>query len=55
MKDIIKKLTITRLEIRHRMEGRYLLELNEPGTSAKSILTLTVEDMIRFGLDPSAR
>jgi hypothetical protein len=54
MKDIIKQFTITRLEIRHRMEGRYLLELTEPGTwpDAKSSLTLTAEDMIRFGLDP---
>ncbi|MFQ6042515.1 MAG: hypothetical protein ACE5PV_16800, partial [Candidatus Poribacteria bacterium] len=54
MRDIIKKLTITRLEMRHRMEGRYMLELCEPGswTEAVSTLTLTVEDMIRFGLDP---
>jgi len=52
MRDIIKQLTITRLEIRHRMEEKYLLELNELGTRAKSTLSLTVEDMIRFGLDP---
>ena len=55
MRDITKQLTIARLEIRHQMEGRYLLELTEPGTwpEAESTLTLTAEDMIRFGLDPS--
>lgn len=54
MKAITKQLTITRLEMRHRMEGRYLLKLTQPGAwpGAESSLTLTEEDMIRFGLDP---
>ena len=54
MKAITKPLTITRLEIRHRMGGMYLLELGEPGTwlEANSTLTLTTADMIRFDLDP---
>ena len=55
MKAITKQLTVRRLEMRHRMEGKYLLGLTEPGTwpEAESTLTLTAEDMIRFGLDPS--
>jgi hypothetical protein len=55
MKDIVKYLTITRLEIRHRMESRYLLELAEPGAwpGTGSTMNLTAEDMIRFGLDPT--
>jgi hypothetical protein len=54
MRDIIKHLTVNSLEMRHRMEGKYQLGLIEPGTwlEAKSTLTLTAEDMIRFSLDP---
>jgi len=54
VRDIVKKLTVSRLEIRHRMEGKYQLELTEPNSwrEARSHLSLTVEDMIRFGLDP---
>ncbi|OGO41460.1 MAG: hypothetical protein A2Z04_06890 [Chloroflexi bacterium RBG_16_57_9] len=54
MKDITKQLTITRLAIHHRMEGKYQIELMEPRTwhEARSTVTLTAEDMIRFGLDP---
>jgi hypothetical protein len=41
--------------MRHRMEGKYQLGLIEPGMwlEAESALTLTAEDVIRFGLDPS--
>ena len=55
MRDIIKHLTVNCLEMRYRMEGKYQLGLIEPGTwpEAESTLTLTAEDMIRFGLDPS--
>lgn len=54
MKDITKRLTITQLEIRSHLEGRYLLGLTEPGMwpAAESTLTMTEEDMARFGLDP---
>lgn len=57
MRDIPKRLTITRLEIHQRAEGRYLLGLTGPGMWPKveSTLTLTTEDMIRFGLDPGER
>lgn len=55
MKDIVKHLTVNRLEMRYRMEGKYLLGLGEPGTwhATESTLTLTAEDMIRFYLDPN--
>ncbi len=55
MQDIVKRLTIAHLEVRHHTESRYLLELAEPGTwpKIKSTLNLTAEDMIRFGLDPN--
>lgn len=54
MRDITRQLTITRLEIRHRMESRYLLELAETVAwpEVKSTLEMTEGDMIRFGLDP---
>lgn len=54
MRDIIKHLTVNCLEMRHRMKGKYQLGLIMPGTwsEAESTLTLTAEDMIRFGLDP---
>ncbi|MCR4404986.1 MAG: hypothetical protein NUW06_06935 [Candidatus Acetothermia bacterium] len=55
MRDISKRLTIARLEVRHRMEGKYQLGLVELGIwpEVESTLTLTEHDMIRFGLDPS--
>jgi len=51
---IVRNLTLTKLEIRHRFEGKYVLTLSEPSTwpEAESTLTLRVEDAIRFGLDP---
>lgn len=55
MMKIIRNLTVTKLEIRHRFEGKYVLTLSEPSTwpEAESTLTLRVEDAIRFGLDPA--
>lgn len=54
MKKIIKPLTVTRLEMLHRAQGKYRLTLTEPGTGGEteSVLTLTAHDMVRFGLDP---
>lgn len=54
MKPITKHLTVTSLEIHDRMEGRYALALWDRATSSDeaSRLTLTAQDMIRFGLDP---
>jgi hypothetical protein len=54
MKTIIKPLTVTRLEMVHRAEGKYRLTLTQPGTwgATESVLTLTAHDMVRFGLDP---
>lgn len=51
MRDIVKRLTVARLEIRHRMEGRYQLGLVEPGIwpQAESSLTLTGYDPLRPG------
>lgn len=52
---IIKKLTISRLQIRHRFEGRYQIGLSDPSdlNHSESSLTLTAEDMSGFSLDPS--
>src|SRR5438132_1941120 len=52
---IIKQLTVTGLQMVHRVEGKYQLTLSEPRTwdKAESVLTLTAQDMGRFGLDPS--
>jgi len=52
---IIKRLTISRLQIRHRFEGRYEIALSDPSDlpHAESSLTLTAEDMSAFSLDPS--
>jgi hypothetical protein len=54
MKKLIKPLTVTRLEMVHRAEGKYRLTLTEPRTwgATESVLTLTAHDMVRFGLDP---
>jgi hypothetical protein len=54
MRDITKSLTVSRLEMRHRFEGKYTLILSDPSAwpEAESTLTLTAEDTIRFGLDP---
>lgn len=54
MKKITKQLTVSRLEMRHRMEGKYEIGLSQPEAwpEAESTLTLTAQDMIRFGLDP---
>jgi hypothetical protein len=54
MKKITKQLTVSRLEMRHCMEGKYELGLRQPGawSEAESTLTLTAQDMIRLGLDP---
>jgi hypothetical protein len=51
---IIKKLTVTELQILHRAEGKYQLTLREPRTwdKTESVLTLTAQDMVRFGLEP---
>jgi hypothetical protein len=52
---IIKKLTISRLQIRHRFEGRYQIGLSDPSdlNHSESSLTLTAEGMSEFSLDPS--
>lgn len=52
---ITRNLTVTKLEIRHRFEGKYALTLSQPSAwpEAESTLTLRVEDAIRFGLDPA--
>ena len=54
MRDIIKHLTVSRLEMRHRFEGKYVLVLSDPSAwhEAESTLSLTAKDLIRFGLDP---
>lgn len=51
---ITRRLTIDRLEIYRRAEGKYTLTLVDPGAwDVKSTLTLRPQDMAHFGLDPS--
>jgi len=50
---ITRHLTVDRLEIRRRIEGKYVLTLVDPAAwDVKSTLTLRPEDMARFGLEP---
>ncbi|MBI4789565.1 MAG: hypothetical protein HY782_21250 [Chloroflexi bacterium] len=53
--DLTKQLVVNRLAFRHRMEGKYLLGLTEQTgwREQESTLSLTADDMVRFGLDPS--
>lgn len=52
--EIAQQLTVDRLEIRHRTEGKYALTLVDPRAwDVKSTLTLQPQDMAHFGLDPS--
>jgi len=50
---LIKRLTVNRLEIQHGGARGYVLELVEPDEQpvTESIVTLTADDMTRFGLE----